>query len=70
VALSYLLGRVDALAIEGGRHADVGHQDVRRGRRRTGDGLVVVGRDADHREVRMPVDERAHALAHEEIVVG
>ena len=70
VALAHLLGRVDAFAVERRRHADVGHEHVGLGRARPGDSPVEVCGDADHGEVRVPLDEGAHALAHDEVVVG
>ena len=51
VALAHLLGRLDALVLEGGRHADVGDDDLGLGLGGAGDQLVVVGGDADDLEV-------------------
>ena len=51
MALAHLLGRIDPLTVERGRHPDVGHQDLGRQHRRTLDHLVVVGRHADDLEV-------------------
>ena len=70
VALADLLGRVDPLAVERRRHADVGDEDLRLGRVGAGDRLVVVRADPDDAEVVVALDERAHALADDEVVVG
>ena len=70
LALADLLGRVDALALEGRRHADVADDDlglVLGGRRQQ---LGVVGRLADDLDVGLAGQQRPHARAHEEVVVG
>ncbi len=70
VTLAQLPGRLDALPLERGGHADVGDDDL------GGEGvcarheLVVVGRDADHLEVRLALEQRLDALSHDEVVVG
>ena len=57
-------------ALEGRRHADVGDEHLGRGRLGAGDQLVVVAGDADDLEVGLDGEERAHALAHDHVVVG
>ena len=57
-------------ALEGGRHADVGDEHLRRGGRGPGDQLVVVARGPDDLEVGLDREQRAHALAHDHVVVG
>ncbi len=51
VALAHLFGRVDPLAVERRRHADVGDEHVGSRRRGPGHGLVVVRADADDLQV-------------------
>ena len=70
VALAQLLGGVDALALEGGRHADVGDEHLGRGGGGAGDQLVVVARGPDDLEVGLDREQRAHALADDDVVVG
>ena len=70
LALSDLLGRVDALALEGRRHADVAddHLGLVLGGR--GQQLGMVGGLADDLDVGLAAQERVDARAHEEVVVG
>ncbi len=70
VPLAQLLGGVDALALERRRHADVGHQHLRRQARRLGDQLVVVASDPDDLEVRLEGEDRPHALPDDRVVVS
>ena len=69
MALAHLLGGVDALAVKRRRHADVGDQDLRLGGGGAADHLVVVGGHPDHPQIGVPLDERAHSLAHDQVVV-
>ena len=70
VALAQLLGRVDALALERRRHADVGDTTWGVGRLGAGDQLVVVGGHADDLEVGLEREQGPHALADDQVVVG
>ena len=70
MALAHLLGRVDALAVEGRRHPDVGDEDLGLQRGGTLDDLVVVRGHPDDLEVRVPLDQGADTLADDEVVVG
>ena len=69
VTLAYLTGGVDAFALEGGRHPDVGHQDLRLGGLGAADQLVVIGGHPDHLQVGRGVDEGAYTLAHDQVVI-
>ena len=69
MALANFLGSVNAFAPERGRHPDVGHQDLRRDCLATGNHLVVVGGDADDLKIGAAVDQRANALADDQVVV-
>jgi hypothetical protein len=70
MAVPYFLGGINPLPVERRGHTNIGHQDVRC----AGEGLlnhfVVVGRHADHPEVRVPGNEGPDPLAHDQIVVG
>ncbi len=55
--------------LERRRHPDVGDQDLRLGGGDAADHLVVVGGHADHPQVGVPLDERAHSLADDQVVV-
>ena len=70
VTLAELLGRVDALLLEARRHADVGHEHLRRGGLGTRDQAVVVVGGADDLEVGLQAEQRPHAFAHDDVVVG
>ena len=70
VALAQLLGGVDALPLEGGRHADVGHEHLGRGGGGARDQLVVVAGGPDDLEVGLDREQRPHALADDDVVVG
>ncbi len=70
MALANLFGGVDAFAVELGRHANVGDEYLRRGIGRPRDGALKVGRDPHHAQVLVAVNEGAHALSHDQIVVG
>ena len=69
VPLAQLLRRVDALPLERRRHPDVGHEHLRVGGGRAVHQLVVVGGHAHHGQVGVPLDEGAHALADDQVVV-
>jgi hypothetical protein len=69
MALAHLLGRVDALTLEGRRHPDVGDQHLRIGGGGTVDRLVVVGGYPHDVQVGLPVDEGAHPFANDQVVV-
>ena len=68
--LAHLLGRVDALTIEGRGHPDVGDQDLRLQGRGPVDDLVVVRSHAHDPQILVPLNECLDPLADDEIVVG
>jgi hypothetical protein len=70
MAFAHLLGRVDALTLEGRRHPDAGDQHLRIDGGGAADRLVVVAAHPDDLQVGVPVDEGAHPLAHDQVVVG
>ena len=70
MALAHLLRRLDALVLEAGRHADVGHHHLGVRGRGPLDELVVVGGDAHHVEVGLEPEQGPHALPHQEVVVS
>ena len=70
MALADLPGRLYALALEGRRHPDVGHHDLRVGLLGGGHQLVIVGSDADHLEVGLQAQKGSYPLAHQHAVVG
>ncbi len=51
------------------RHRDVHEDDVGRERACELDGLQAVGRFADHLDVVREAQQRAHALAHDRVVI-
>src|SRR5829696_6573196 len=61
--------RLDALIGVRRGHADIGDDDVRHRGRDHGEELVVIGRQADDRDVRPVVEQRPNALADEQIVI-
>ena len=69
VALAELLGRVDALPLERGRHPDVGHEHLRGGGGGAGDQLVVVAGGPDDLEVGLDREQGPDALADDDVVV-
>ncbi len=69
IALADELGGLDALVLEGRRHADVGHHDLGPGGVGRGQQLVEVGRHADDLEVRLEAEQRPRPLPHQHVVV-
>src|SRR5215469_9769025 len=69
MALAYLPGGVDALALETRRHPDVGDEHLRPGSLGAADELVEVGGHPDHAQVLTGVDEGADSFAHDQVVV-
>src|SRR3989442_10142348 len=69
MSLAHLLGGLDPLALEGGWHPDIGHDDL--GRRLFGAGYqaVVIAGHAHHLHVRGAADQRPNPLANDQIVI-
>ena len=69
VSLADRVGAVDPLELEGGRHLDVGHDDVGAVlRRRREEGRRVL-RDPHDLDVVVGVQQRPDALTHEDVVL-
>ena len=70
VALAQLLRREDPLLLEARWHADVGDEHLGRGRFGAGEEAVVVVGGPDDLEIGLEAEQRPHALAHDDVVVG
>ena len=70
VAHAHELGRLDAFVLEVRRHPDVGHDHVGLGLVRARDQAVEVLGDADDLEIGLQGEQRPHAFAHQQRVVG
>lgn len=70
MTLANLFGGVDALALEVGRHPDIGNEDVGLGVLDTGDQLIEVSGDAHDLEILFGRYEGLHTLADQQAVIG